>query len=154
MRIPLSILIGASALSLGACATAGPYDNGGGLYLQSAYGSPYDSFSCGIDGWNNGFNNVYGYPGCGWYNGFFYPGSGRYMYDRNHGRHAWNGGGGQGHGMTPTGQPTFRAPGSNGGVSIGGGRSSFGGGFGGGRGFGGGGFGGGGSHGGGGGHRG
>jgi hypothetical protein len=139
----MPILIGAGALSLTACATGPAYGDGGGLYLQSAYGSPYDSFSCGIDGWNTGIYNSYGFPGCGWYNGFFYPGSGSYMYDRNHGRHAWTGGGGHsGAGIAPTSQPTFRAPGSNGGARIGGGTRSFGGSrsfgggnFGGGRGF-------------------
>jgi hypothetical protein len=77
MRIPISLLIGAGALSLGASATnanAQPYD------------PDYDS-ACWSDGWNDVSDLGY----CGWYNGFFYPGRGNYVFDRDHNRHAWDG---------------------------------------------------------------
>lgn len=134
MRIPISVLIGASALSLSASATAQPY---GGPYLGSAF-SPYDSLSCAVDDLNGDYYNGYPLPGCGWYNDYFYPGFGRIMYDRNHGQHVWDGG---------AGSPRPNTVSSTG---FGGGMSGFGGGM---RGIGGGGFsGGGGGHGGGGHH--
>ena len=83
MRIPISLLIGAGALSLGAFAT----NANAQPYLGSAYASPdYDS-ACWSDGWNNVSDMGY----CGWYNGFFYPGRGNYVFDRDHNRHAWDG---------------------------------------------------------------
>lgn len=124
MRTPIALLIGATALSLGACATDG---YGGGLAY--GYGSPFDDSYC------------LNYPSvsCGWYGDYFYPGYGGFMYDRNHGRHNWDGGGGRGRsaGLNP------HFPGSSGGAQVPGRTGGFGGGFGGGHGFGGGGHGGG-----------
>ena len=133
MRIPISLLIGAGALSLGAFATnanAQPYD------------PDYDS-ACWSDGWNDVSDLGY----CGWYNGFFYPGRGNYVFDRDHHRHDW-GGEQQDHWSQRIQSSGF---GGEGGRGFGGAGRGMG--FGGSRGgdFGGGGFGGGGGHGGGGG---
>jgi hypothetical protein len=83
MRTPIALLIGATALSLGACATDG-YGGGG---LAYGYGSPFDDGYC------------LNYPSlsCGWYGDYFYPGRGGFMYDRGRGRHNWDGGGGRTH---------------------------------------------------------
>ena len=78
MRIPLAGLL-VAGLSLSACAYGGYY-GGGGL----GYGySPY---------YSSGYSPYYGYgyrssyrtsssPYWGWNNGYYYPGSGYYVYD-------------------------------------------------------------------------
>lgn len=83
MRAPLALLLAAGGLSLAACATAG----GDPLYADGSYaGAPYlDPTSC----WTYGWASTFDYPYCGWYNGFFYPGSGGYVYDGDHHRRAW-----------------------------------------------------------------
>jgi hypothetical protein len=80
------MLIGAAGLSLGGCAYDGVY--GGGAALGYGYDAPfYDSAAC----WNSGWYGSYASPYCGWYDGFFYPGTGRFVYDRDRHRHAWTG---------------------------------------------------------------
>ena len=138
MRTGLALLLVASGLSLSACAeaqvvgTAPAYADG---YYADA---PYNDLC-----WTNGWTGTFNYPYCGWYNGFFYPGSGRYMYDRNRQPHAitpdqqnhWAG-------QNPTltsgmhGPGPVRTPGASGGNGFGPGRGGAG--IGGGRGFGGG----------------
>jgi hypothetical protein len=79
-------LLAAAGLSLGACAANGVYAGGdAGLAYNDGL---YDPAAC----WNTGFLN-YGFssPYCGWYDGYFYPGSGNYVYDRYRNRHAWTG---------------------------------------------------------------
>jgi hypothetical protein len=87
MRIKLFLLTGLASLSVGACATGGAYA-GGGLGF-SADVPFYNASTC----WNQGFDN-YSFltPYCGWYDGYFYPGSGNYVYGRNRQRHVWTGG--------------------------------------------------------------
>jgi len=64
----LASLAVASALALGACG----YDDG--------YGYGYSRVSVG-----------YGYAApYGWYDGYYYPGSGYWLYDRGGYRHRWN----------------------------------------------------------------
>jgi hypothetical protein len=80
MRTGLGLIIGAAALSVGACASAG------GLYGGVASGYGYDNFDCPP------YNYSYGGLGyCGWYNGFFYPGFGGFVFDRDHQRHRMTG---------------------------------------------------------------
>jgi hypothetical protein len=85
MRTRLAFIIGAAALSVSACASSnGAY----GLGYASGYDSPY-----GFDCYGNG---LYGYGGygidnCGWYDGFFYPGFGNFVFDRHHHRHEMTG---------------------------------------------------------------
>ena len=139
MRAPLALLLVAAGLPLAACATAGANP----LYADGYGAAPYfDQSLCGTYGWAGTVN----YPYCGWYNGFFYPGRGGYVYDHNRGgrpmtpdeQHHWAGG-------NPTLGNGMHSPGP---AQIGGaGRGFGGGGFGGAHGFGGG-------QGGGGGHRG
>ena len=70
----------AGATALGGCA----YDDGyyGGVSVGSGYygGGYYDDY------WGPGY---YG-PTYGWYNDYYYPGSGYYVYDRGGRRHRWN----------------------------------------------------------------
>ena len=87
MRTRIVILAAAAAMSLGACASDGAYAGGNvGLGFNDGY---YNPAAC----WNYGFSN-YAYlgPYCGWYNGYFYPGSGDYVYDRHHHAYSWTGG--------------------------------------------------------------
>jgi hypothetical protein len=75
MRVPLVLLTAAAALSLGACA-----DGYTGVNVGLGYDYPfYDPAAC----WNTGWSD-YGWAGayCAWYDGFFYPGTGIYVYDR------------------------------------------------------------------------
>jgi hypothetical protein len=91
MRTSLILLSGMAAISLGACATDGAYAGGGvGLGYDSGYAAPY--YDTAATCWNDGFYN-YSYlgPYCGWYDGYFYPGSGNYVYDRDHHAHMWTG---------------------------------------------------------------
>jgi hypothetical protein len=64
------VLVASASLGLAACSTYGGYGYGG-----SYYGS-----SVGLS---------YG-PSYGWYDDFYYPGSGYYIYDRGGRRHAMN----------------------------------------------------------------
>ncbi len=85
MRIVPAFILGAAALSVSACAAAdGAYGSG----VAYGYGAPND-FNC----YNNGlYGDAYSIGNCGWYDGYFYPGFGSFMFDRNHNRHQMNGG--------------------------------------------------------------
>jgi hypothetical protein len=87
MRTPIALLAAGIAVSLGGCATDGVYAGGGvGLGYNDAF---YDPSTC----WNYGFSDFgYGGPYCGWYDGFFYPGSGIYVYGRDRQPHIWSDG--------------------------------------------------------------
>jgi hypothetical protein len=101
MRAPLATLILAAAgLSLGGCAYGDlgvglgygdpygygygpyggygydPYDYGYGGYGSYGYGSPY-------------FGGYYGSP-FGWYDNYYYPGTGYYVYDTYRRPHVWS----------------------------------------------------------------
>jgi hypothetical protein len=68
----------ASALTLSGC-----YDDG--------YGYGGASVGYGSGGYYGYDDYAYGYPGYyGWYDGFYYPGSGYWLYDRGGKRHRWN----------------------------------------------------------------
>lgn len=85
MRIPFISAIAAGALALGGCAYGdigmglgygggyGNYGYGGGYgsYYGAGYGSPY--------GYGAGYG--YGSPYYGWYDDYYYPGTGYYVYD-------------------------------------------------------------------------
>lgn len=89
MRTPLVLLLSAGAMSLGACAYDGAY-YGGSFGLDYA-DAAYDPGACWNYGWNGWsvWNGPY-LPYCGWNDGFFYPGAGIYVYDRDHHRHRWD----------------------------------------------------------------
>ncbi len=82
MRIPLVGLILAGGLALSGCASNGLYSGvsvgtgfGYGSYGYGGYGYPYSRF---------------GSPYWGWYDGFYYPGTGFYVYDRWSRPFYWN----------------------------------------------------------------
>ena len=76
MRIPYISIMAAGALALGGCAY-GDYGYGvgyGGYGGYYGYGSPYYGY---------GYGSPYygGYEPFGWYDDFYYPGTGIYVYD-------------------------------------------------------------------------
>jgi hypothetical protein len=71
-------LAAVSALALGGCAY-GDYGYGmgyGGYYGDYAYGGPY-------------YDYTYGAPYFGWYDDFYYPGTGVFVYDTYRRPHRW-----------------------------------------------------------------
>ena len=91
MRIPYISLLAAGALALGGCA----YDTYGSPY---GYGyGPYSGLSVGV-GYGSGYYGGYGgYGGLynswspfGWYDDFYYPGSGIYVYDSYRRPRVWS----------------------------------------------------------------
>lgn len=83
MRTGLALILVASGLSLSACAGAQAVGTSP-AYAEGYYaGAPYNDLC-----WTNGWAGTFNYPYCGWYNGFFYPGSGAYIYDHNRRPHA------------------------------------------------------------------
>jgi len=81
-RLALASLIVVAGLGVSACATDGYYGGGYGGY----YGDYYD-YNGGY--WDDG-GAYYGPSYYGWYGDYYYPGTGVYVYDRNHNRHRWN----------------------------------------------------------------
>ena len=69
-RIGAALLAASAVLALSACATDDGYGYGG---VSVGYGSGY-----------------YGDPYWGWYDNYYYPGTGYYIYDRGGARHSWN----------------------------------------------------------------
>jgi hypothetical protein len=85
MRISLALTIAAAGLSASACAAGQAYGTG----LAYGYDSPYD-YTCYPNAYGYGYGYGYGGYGlgtCGWYDGFFYPGFGEFVFDRHHHRH-------------------------------------------------------------------
>jgi hypothetical protein len=83
MRIPYISLVAAGALALGGCAYG---DLGVGLgYGNYGYGSPYYGYGYGSPYYGGfGYGSYYGgfgSPYYGWYDDFYYPGTGYYVYD-------------------------------------------------------------------------
>ena len=80
MRVFFISLLAAGALSLGGCADY--YGYGGGYYGGYGYAGPYVGL-----GYSSGYylpsygGYGYGYPYFGWYDNFYYPGAGIYVYD-------------------------------------------------------------------------
>ena len=99
MRIPMISLMAAGALALGGCADmygynglgvgvgyGGGYGGYGGGYGSYGYGSPYGGYygsSYGYPSYGYGATVGYGYgsPYYGWYDNYYYPGTGYYVYD-------------------------------------------------------------------------
>ena len=81
-------LLLAAGLSLGACASD-DYGHGyGGLSVGYASAGYYDPYS---DPWAGGGWGYYGSrPYWGWYDNYYYPGSGIYIYDRWRRPHRWS----------------------------------------------------------------
>lgn len=83
----LSLAIAAaSALALAGCSSYGGGRGYGGVSIGTADGY-YDR-----GGYGNGYGNgYYGDPYYGWYDNYYYPGTGYYVYNRAGKRYAWNG---------------------------------------------------------------
>jgi hypothetical protein len=84
-RLRLSVLLLGSGLTLGACAYDDGYGYGG---VSARYGGGYGSGWC-----DPYFDDCYGAaydPWFGWYDGYYYPGWGYYVYDRYRRPYAWN----------------------------------------------------------------
>lgn len=81
MRPLLRNIILASAAALGLAGCNDGYGYGGASY---GWGTGY------YDGYYG--NGYYGSPYYGWYDGWYYPGSGYYVYDRGGARRNWNDG--------------------------------------------------------------
>lgn len=76
MHIGLKSILGATLLG-GAAALGGCVDDGYG------YGGSRVAV---------GYGNSFGSPYWGWYDDYYYPGTGAYVYDRYRHRHTWNDG--------------------------------------------------------------
>lgn len=114
MRVPYISLLAAGALALGGCAYGdlgvgygsgyggyggyGGYSRYGSPYYGSSYGgyygSPYGYSSYGSYGSPYGYGGYssYGSPYYGWNNGYYYPGTGYYVYDSNRVPHTMSSG--------------------------------------------------------------
>jgi len=81
MRIPTKILISAAAVALGGCAygDVGLGLGYGGYGGYGDYGYAYGPY--GGYGAYPGYYGGFGAPYYGWYDSFYYPGSGIYVYD-------------------------------------------------------------------------
>ena len=88
-RIRTVLVALAATAGLSACANIGPY---GGVSV--GYGSPYGSYGSYGDPYGYGYGSGYGYlPAShyyGWYNGYYYPGTGYYVYDPFGNRFRWD----------------------------------------------------------------
>ncbi|WBH17176.1 peptidase [Sphingomonas radiodurans] len=111
-RIGLVALIGGIGMGTAACTDGYGYGGAslgygsafvGDPYLDGGFGGPGfggPGFGgAGLGGFNNGF---------GWYNNFYYPGTGVYVYDRNRRPFRWN----DGQRRYWQGRPGFNQPGA------------------------------------------
>jgi hypothetical protein len=84
-RIKAALVVLAASAGLGACTTFGSPYGGSGVSVGLGYGSPYGDYGYGSP-YGYGYGSPYGYgyggyPYFGWHDGFYYPGSGYWMYD-------------------------------------------------------------------------
>lgn len=68
-----------------------PYYSGGYGGGYGSYGGGYGGYGgyAGYGGGYGGYGGGYGSPYWGWNDGFYYPGSGHYIYDRYRNRQVW-----------------------------------------------------------------
>jgi hypothetical protein len=91
-RIGLTCAVAASAIGLGGCVDDYGYGGVGVGYGPAEYSPGYDGYYDGFYGAYGDPAYGYGYPGYyGWYGGFYYPGSGGFVYDRYRRPYRWNG---------------------------------------------------------------
>ena len=76
-RIRVALVALAASAGLAGCTNLGPY-GGIGVGVGSGYGG-YGGY--GYDPYYSGYGSAYGYNPYGWYNGYYYPGSGYWVYD-------------------------------------------------------------------------
>lgn len=106
MRVPFISLIAAGSLALGGCAYDGlglgvgygsDYGYGyGSPYYGYGYGSPYYGYgsrNAMYRGYGYGYDDPWyggvGYSPFGWYDNYYYPGTGYYVYDSYRRPHMW-----------------------------------------------------------------
>lgn len=77
MRIPYISMLAAGSLALGGCAYGDLGVGYGNPYYGNGYGSPYYGY-----GYGSSYYGGLGTPYYGWYDNYYYPGSGYYVYDR------------------------------------------------------------------------
>ncbi len=88
MRAHLGILL-AGTVALGGCAYGG-YGPYGGMSVGVGYDSGYGYGGYGGGGYPYGTYGGYGDPYYGWYDNYYYPGTGYYVYDSYRRPHRWN----------------------------------------------------------------
>jgi len=81
-RIGMAVALLGASLGVSACATDG-YGYGG---VSAGYGGFYG------DPYHGGYGAAYAGAGYGWYDGFYYPGTGAFVYDRYRRPQRWNDG--------------------------------------------------------------
>jgi hypothetical protein len=86
MRIPYISMLAAGALALSGCAYGDLGLGYGDPYYGYGYGSPYYGYGYGSPYYGGGFGyssyyGGFGMPYYGWYDNFYYPGTGYYVYD-------------------------------------------------------------------------
>jgi hypothetical protein len=86
-RIRATLVVLAASAGLAGCTTMGPY-GGIGVGVGSQYGYGNQGYGYGGYGYDPyyagyGYGSGYGYNPYGWYNGYYYPGSGYWVYDRD-----------------------------------------------------------------------
>ena len=84
-RIRAAGLVIAASLGLSACMSPYGYSSVG---VGIGSGGYYGDYGYGGYGYPYG-GSGYGYPSYGWYDNFYYPGSGYYVYSRDGHRHRW-----------------------------------------------------------------
>ncbi|HWJ58532.1 MAG TPA: hypothetical protein VNR68_02650 [Sphingomicrobium sp.] len=90
MRIPYISLVAAGALTLGGCAY-GDFGYGAGYGGYGAYDNGYYGYGpYGGYGQYPGYYGGFGAPYFGWYDDFYYPGSGIFVYDSFRRPHRWS----------------------------------------------------------------
>lgn len=70
----------AAGIGLGGCATYSPFGYGSGVSVS--LGSGYDPYYDRYSRYGYGYGAGYGSPYWGWNDGYYYPGTGYYVYDR------------------------------------------------------------------------
>lgn len=92
-RIGLVALIGGIGMGTAACTNGYGYGGASLGYGSGYYADPYydGGYGAGYAGYGGGYGG-YGGGGFGWYNDFYYPGTGMYVYDRNRRPFRWNDG--------------------------------------------------------------
>ena len=86
-RMRNALVILAASAGLGACTNFGPYGGVGvGVGSGYGYGSPY-GYGYGSSYYGSYYNR---YPTYGWYDGFYYPGRGYWVYDPDGNHHPIN----------------------------------------------------------------
>lgn len=97
MPTRMLILLAAAGLSFAGAAHAAlaepqaGYSDGYGYDINHVYDDGYGytgNDQTSGDGSTDGFTCSDAYGNCGWYDGFFYPGFGAFVFDRHHHRHA------------------------------------------------------------------